>query len=497
MSLRKNVTANFLGQGWSALMNIAFVPLYIKYLGIEAYGLIGVFAILQTWLTLLDMGMTPTINREMARYTAGAHSAVSIRDLLFSLEVVCFVVSVTVWVIVCFLSDWLSENWLISGSLAKTEVSKAISIMGAVVALRFIESLYRGALLGLQKQVWLSFVVSLLATLRGVGAILVLILVIPTIEMFFLWQGFVSIITILIFYYMVHRDMPEINHAPKFSLIQLREIWKFASGMIAITFLSLLLMQVDKVILSAMLSLEMFGYYTLAGTVAAVLYQLSTPITQAYYPKLTQHVTKNDQEELIKTYHQGAQLISLLVIPATLMLTFFGDSILSIWTDNPLIVENVASLLLLLSIGTLLNVLMHIPYMLILANGWVTFSIRQNIIAVIILVPATLWLTPHYGAVGAAWVWLLLNAGYVLIGVHFMFNRLIRDEKLSWYVQDILIPGLASSSVAILCLSVEPNTDSKLFTLMWLLASLALITLSGWMALKTYRIYKNTKQVRK
>ena len=51
MSVRKNVVANYLGQGWSALMGLAFIPLYIRYLGMEAYGLIGVFAVLQACLT--------------------------------------------------------------------------------------------------------------------------------------------------------------------------------------------------------------------------------------------------------------------------------------------------------------------------------------------------------------------------------------------------------------------------------------------------------------
>jgi O-antigen/teichoic acid export membrane protein len=69
-------------------MGVAFVPLYIKYLGMEAYGLIGIFAILQAWLVLLDMGMKPALGREMARFTAGAHNAQSIRDLLRSIELI-------------------------------------------------------------------------------------------------------------------------------------------------------------------------------------------------------------------------------------------------------------------------------------------------------------------------------------------------------------------------------------------------------------------------
>ena len=75
MHLKKNIIANYLGQGWRALLGLAFIPLYIKYLGVEAYGLIGIFAILQAWLGLLDMGMKPALGREMARFTGGAVDA--------------------------------------------------------------------------------------------------------------------------------------------------------------------------------------------------------------------------------------------------------------------------------------------------------------------------------------------------------------------------------------------------------------------------------------
>ncbi len=37
MSLKKNVIANYLGQGWRVLVELAFIPLYIKFLGIEAF----------------------------------------------------------------------------------------------------------------------------------------------------------------------------------------------------------------------------------------------------------------------------------------------------------------------------------------------------------------------------------------------------------------------------------------------------------------------------
>ena len=88
MSLRKNVVANFVGQGWRAIMSLVFLPLYIDYLGMEAFGLIGIFVMLQAWLRLVDLGMRPAVLREMARFTGGEHDAESIRDLLRSIEIV-------------------------------------------------------------------------------------------------------------------------------------------------------------------------------------------------------------------------------------------------------------------------------------------------------------------------------------------------------------------------------------------------------------------------
>lgn len=445
MSLKKNVIANYLGQGWTALMGIAFVPLYIKYLGIESYGLIGVFAILQAWLSLLDMGMTPTLTREMARYTAGAHTSQSIWDLVRSMEFVCVALAMFIAIGIWLFAPWLATHWLRAEKLPLDVVAQAISIMAFVVALRFIESLYRGAILGLQQQVWLSLVGSGLATLRGVGAVGVLTWVAPNIQTFFLWQAAVSLLTLLIVIVFVYRRLPLLTDKAKFSFIQLKGVWRFAGGMMATTLLGLLLMQVDKVILSRMLNLEMFGYYTLAGTVAAALYQLTGPITQAYYPRLITLQTKGGSDEVAGVYHQGAQLISVLIVPAAMMLIFFGNPLLFLWSGNQILADNTALLLALLAAGTLLNGLMHMPYMLTLACGWPGFAVRMNVIAVAILVPAVLWVAPRYGAIGAAWIWVVLNAGYVIFGMHYLHRHILKSEKWRWYGQDVALPFIAAA----------------------------------------------------
>ena len=474
MSLKRNVIANYLGQGWSGLIGLAFVPLYIKYLGIEAYGLIGIFAMLQAWLTLLDMGMTPTLNREMARFTAGAHTPQSIRDLLRSLEIVCFGVAALIGVLIWAASGWLAADWLRADKLPLDVVAQAIAIMGGVAALRFVEGIYRGAILGLQRQVFFNVVNASLATARAAGAVAVLAWVSPTIEAYFVWQGLISIISVAVLAVAANGSLPAAPKPAAFSRQAILEIRHFAGGMMATTFLALLLTQVDKVLLSRLLTLEAFGYYTLASTVAAAITLLVTPVTQAFYPRFTQQIARCDTEQLILTYHRSAQLVTVLAAPGAFMLIFFGHDLLVLWTGNRVLAEETAPLLGLLALGTLLNGLMHIPYMLQLAYGWSSFAARVNLVAVTILVPAILWATPRFGAIGAAWAWVLLNAGYVLIGVHFMYRRLLPTEKWRWYRRDVALPLLATIVVMAICTVGHQPYLNKWAEIAWLLGCLML-----------------------
>ena len=118
--------------------------------------------------------------------------------------------------------------------------------------------------------------------------------------------------------------------------------------------------------------------------------------------------------------------------------------------------------------GNLLNGLMWIPYQTQLSYGWTSLTVRINFIAVAIVVPAILLGTPRYGAEGAAWGWVAFNTGYLLIGIHFMYLRILGAEKWRWYVQDLLAPlGAALLSAGSLALfwPAEPNILAALMLL--------------------------------
>lgn len=466
-----------MGQGWTALMGIAFIPLYINYLGVEAYGLIGFYAVMQAWLTLFDMGITQTLNREMARYTAGVHTPQSIHDLLRSLEIIAVVLALVMVFLVWVSSNYIATHWLNVQILSYDEVATAVALMGFVIALRFVEGIYKGALLGLQKQVSVNFVNVVIASLRYGGVVAVLAWYATSIKVFFVWQLLSSIASVLALVFLVYSTLPKPSKVPKFSKQAISEVWQFACGMLGITFLALLLTQIDKVLLSKLITLEAYGYYTLAATVAGGLALIAAPTTQAIYPKMVEYIAQEKQQELTNLYHQGSQLISVLIAPAAMMLIFFGKDIIYLWSGDINLATKTAPILLPLALGSFLNGLMWMPYQLQLAHGCTSFAVKVNIIAVTLLVPAIFFITPHYGAVGAAWLWALLNAGYVTIGTHYMYKKLLPTEKWSWYFKDLLSPLLGAIVVVILSKLLLIERMSKVYELSWIaitvLASLA------------------------
>ncbi len=457
MALKRNIIANYFGQGWAAVMGLAFVPLYILYLGMEAYGLIGLFAVMQAWLTMLDMGMTPTLNREMARFTAGAHSPQSINDLLRTLEIIAIFIAAIIAVSVWAASGYLATDWLKAEKLPISVVGQVLAIMGIVVALRFVESIYRSSLIGLQRQVWYNIVNAAIATLRNVGAVIVLAWLSPTVQAFFLWQAAISLMSVVTLAIGVHRTLPRPPLTPRFTFIAIADVWKFASGMMLVTFLAILLTQIDKVLLSRLLPLELFGYYTLASTVAGVLYIVIGPITTAFYPRMVELSTQNDQVALATLYHQGAQLITILIAPAVMLLCFFSKEVLFMWSGDVNLAEKTGSILTIFVVGVFLNCLMHMPVQLQLAYGWVSLGIKTNIVAVVALVPAIFWIVPRYGVIGAAWIWVILNAGYVLIAIQLMHRRLLASEKWRWYFADVLLPVIGVTGIMLLAKQFKPE----------------------------------------
>lgn len=458
--LKRNVVANYIGGTWTILMGVAFVPVYIHFLGVEAYGLIGVYVALQSWVALLDMGMTPMINREMARYSAGERDDHTIRSLLRTLEWIYVLIVLIIIGVAVALATPIVESGLRLEALDRTSAANAIRLIGVTLALRWFMGLYRGAVLGLQDQVWLSKALALLATFRGLGVIPVIAVVSPTVEAFFVFQLLTAACELIVVVRRTYTTLPPARTPVRFDRNELGSVWNFAAGVFGINVFATILMQADKILISAMLPLRFLGYYTLVASACSALSALTTPMINSGYPRMSELVAQGHNELLASTYHKLSQVLATVLIPAGIVISVFAPELLMLWTGNEDVALASAGVLTIFAIGSVLNGISSLPYFLQLAHGHTRLMLTLNAVAVLVLVPLLYWGIGRYGIIAGAYGWLGLNLGYICAGVPLMHRRYLERELARWMTHSVLVPlGL----VAACCLSLRLLVGDPVF----------------------------------
>jgi O-antigen/teichoic acid export membrane protein len=434
---RKNVIANLVGRGLSVASVYAFIPIYLRFLGIEAYGVVGFFAVLQAVFAFADIGLTATLSREMARLSVRNDAGQEMRDLLRTVETVYWIAAVCAALVVVAGAGLLADHWLNSHTLSRRSVVTAVRLMGIVLALQLPAGFYQGGILGRERQVLANVLQVAWSLVRGAGAVLVVWLVSPTLETFFVWQIAINAIYVIAVRYALGRVLPPAVTGPRFAISLLKQVWRYAGGMTAMALLSAALTQTDRLVVSKMLSLEQFGYYVLAASVAQVPVILAGPIASAVFPRFTALAAVGDRSALSEWYHRACQLASVLAIPAGLTLALFSYELIKEWTGSAATAYHISAVATILCLGSTVLALQVVPYNLALAHGWTSLNVILSLASLVVIVPLLVALVSSFGLLGGGVSWLCLNAAVTPPFIYLLHRRLLPGETGRWYFRDV------------------------------------------------------------
>lgn len=441
MSLKKNIIANYASQLYVTGIGILILPLYIKYIGAEAYGLIGFFTMLQAFFAMLDLGLTPTIGRETARYHGGSMSALMYRQLLRALSVIFVFIAVTGGLGMWLFASTIATKWLTVETLSINVVAFAIKVMAISVALRWLCGLYRGVVTGSEKLVWLSVFNVFIATLRFVAVFVSMWFYGYTPTVFFIHQFFVAVIELLGLWLMTQLLIPNkklIAEPIGWSFKPIKPVLKFALTIAFTSSVWVLVTQTDKLILSGILPLEEYGYFTLAVLVASGIMVISGPISSAIMPRMARLHAENRRDELISVYRNCTQLVSVIAGAASITIVVTAKSLLIAWTGDLHLAEQAAPVLRLYAAGNLFLCVAAFSYYLQYAKGNLRYHLIGNLGLVIILIPSVIYAATRFGGVGAGYVWLTLNALFLFCWVAYVHHKLESGLHLKWLLKDVL-----------------------------------------------------------
>lgn len=481
MSLRKNILANYASQLYVTVAGIVMVPLYIRYMGAEAYGLVGFFAMLQAWFNLLDMGLTPTMARESARYHGGASTAMEYRRLARALEGVFAVVAVLGGSALFALSGAVAARWLNANQLPLDEVTSSLQLMALVVALRWMCGLYRGVITGAEKLVMLSGLNSLVATLRFVAVVPVLIFVSASPRAFFSFQLAVALFELLALAWFAYRLLPAIPQAQRiqWEWAPLKPVLKFSLSIAFTSSVWVMVTQTDKLVLSKILPLADYGYFTVAVLVASGIMLVSSPVSSALMPRMARLQAEGQVDGLIAVYRQATQLIAVIALPAALMLVFFPAQVLWAWTGDAQLVAKVAPVLRLYAAGYAFLAVGAFPYYLQYAKGDLRLHIYGNALFVLMLIPSIVWAASHYGMIGAGWAWLIVNFLYFFQWVPLVHRHHATGIHISWLLGDIVKPLLLPTLTVAILASLDSMEVGRVGLAFFLVATGGLLVVTS------------------
>jgi O-antigen/teichoic acid export membrane protein len=162
------------------------------------------------------------------------------------------------------------------------------------------------------------------------------------------------------------------------------------------------------------------------------------------------------------------------MLPFATVIMFFAPEILFAWTRNPAVAEHSALLVTLITAGAIINASLNIPYALQLAYGWVRLGFWMTFVNVILLAPLIYFAATHYGATGAAGVWVGMNVCNLVVGIHLLHRRLLVKEKWRWAIRDFALPLATAMGIGAIARAYFPPGLKPLATVA-ALAGLALI----------------------
>jgi O-antigen/teichoic acid export membrane protein len=453
-----NLVANFSGVGARLIFSLAFSIVYFRLLGSESYGLIGFYTSLAALSSLFDLGLNQTTVREVARRGTDGERAAELPTVVFTLQFVLGGIGLTLGSLVALGAQWTAAHWFSVTQLATREVAISIALMGGVLALLFPANFFYGTLAGLQRQVLSNAIIVTATALRGALTVAALVVFGSTPVIFFCSQIIASAIEVVVIVFVVWGRLPPSPQRPRFDTALIGTSWKFSSGAwLAVTFAQIAMLG-DKIILSTLLPLHLFGLYSLAVTVTSTIQRLAAPFTNSYFPHLVRLKEADCPDVLAATYRQASEFASAIFLAAGLSLIAYAAPVAQLLSAGSAEdTGRLGSLLVLLAAANTLNVEMAMPFSLQFSCGVTAIALRINLALCLLYPTALVLLVPRFGMEAAAASSFAANAVMLPLVLVMTHRLILPGEAWSWLVRVVLMPGCGAAVVLAAGAGVMPE----------------------------------------
>jgi O-antigen/teichoic acid export membrane protein len=433
--VRRNIIANLLGGVLLTVLTVVITPMQINILGIEAYGVVGFITTIQSAFTAFDLGLSSTLTRELA--ADGSSGKARSVELVRTASTIYWMSACLIGLMATAAAGPLAARWFHMTAISADDLARSLRVVALYLGLRWPVALYIGVLTGLQRLDVMNAIKVGAAALRLVGGVVVLMYW-RTLHAYLLWTVLNALVEVAAYWNACRLIYPLMHSSPGISAFELRRIWRFSASMYALAILSVVIVQMDRLMISRMLTLKLLGLYSLAYNASAVIPALIGAVGSATMPAFAAAYLPGSTQQLTSRYLAASRFMLFLITLVVACFVFYGEPILAVWVNAEAAIS-AARPLAILSLGFWGSAVVACAYNAAVAAGRLKAVLKISFVSTIPYVVSLYWLIEVFGIDGAALAWLLLNACYVAFILPHVHRHLL-DIPLRSFFKSVVIP---------------------------------------------------------
>jgi len=439
--LSKNILYNLAGQFLLAGLGFVAAKFVFKQLGSDALGIIYFSLALNMVLSsVLGMGIGETTVREVSAHFASEPGY--IRNLLRTASLFYWGTYALCAVGLYYGAPILAHRWINLSTLSPDTAIRVLRILGISCLVALPRSFYTSLLCGLQCMEFNNTIDVCASALQQFGIVVILLTghgLLPVVY----WMSACYVLAVVAYFLVCVHFFSWAALVPRLVSGVITRNIGYTSHMAMISLLAIVHMQADKMVVSKLLPIGLFGLYTVAYGAVSRGSSITGAIFQGAFPHLSALHNSQDRFAMVTQYRKLQDLVSFATVPLFAAM-IFGAKPLFTLLFNPEAARVLLLPVVFLSLGFYMNGVLTIPYAFSLAAGRPDISARSNLYALFVVLPATALLVHFFGLSGAGFSWVL----YHVFAYTYVVPRICREclaiSALGWYSRVLKVLGLAA-----------------------------------------------------
>lgn len=430
--LTRNIGYNLAGQVVLSLLAILAIRVVFRQLGEEAVGLI-LFAqtVNLVLVSLLELGIVAITVREVAAYFSSDRRYV--QDLLRTAAALYWGAYLVLGVALLLIAPIAVGHWIKLTTVSPASATLLIRILGLGSLLLLPRALYASLFRGLQRMAIVNVIEVGAICLQQLG-ILAIVAKGGSVTTVAVWIGVSYLASVVAYIAMAAVAVGWPALVPAYRAAVVRRNAHFALQMVTISTLGMVHSQSDKLAVSKLLPVGVLGTYAFASTLVGGVGRATLSVVQAAFPSFAALAQRQSRDVLMHQYrllqaavvYGTAPLFAAMAFAALPLFTFVFD-------------RAVAAALVLpvawLCVGFYMNGTLSVPYYFSLAVGKPEIAARQNLLALVVVLPVAVAATAHWGLSGAAFSWVFYHLFAYAYSVPRICRECLQVKTVTWYRQ--------------------------------------------------------------